>query len=176
MGDFDSYVAYINFEYQQVVDGGYILAGAFETTNTSYDLSYYAFNLKMFEKPYAYGFATQMGEDPTTGEPVEQFVWPLEMGTMIEKTYTYGEPSSAQPEEVQARAKAFEPVSFEAAKKQIADIKGLAVCPNCKESVNADVAYCPKCGTKLEEEAFDVEDVLEEVEDIFEDIVEEVID
>ena len=120
MGDFDSYVAYINFEYQQVVDGGYILAGAFETTNTSYDLSYYAFNLKMFEKPYAYGFATQMGEDPTTGEPVEQFVWPLEMGTMIEKTYTYGEPSSAQPEEVQARAKAFEPVSFEAAKKQIA--------------------------------------------------------
>ena len=66
--------------------------------------------------------------------------------------------------------------AIEAAKKQIADIKGLAVCPNCKESVNADVAYCPKCGTKLEEEAFDVEDVLEEVEDIFEDIVEEVID
>ena len=61
--------------------------------------------------------------------------------------------------------------AIEAAKKQIADIKGLAVCPNCKENVSTDVAFCPKCGTKLEEEAFDVE---EEAEDIFEEIIEEV--
>ena len=66
--------------------------------------------------------------------------------------------------------------AMEAAKKQIADIKGLAVCSNCKESVSADAVFCPKCGTKFEEAAFDVEEVLDEVEDIFEDIVEEVID
>lgn len=37
-------------------------------------------------------------------------------------------------------------------KKQIAEMKGLDVCPNCKEHVEADASYCPKCGAKLEEE------------------------
>ena len=55
--------------------------------------------------------------------------------------------------------------------EQLADeLKGLDVCPNCKEHVNADVVFCPKCGTKMEEEIIDVE----ETEDIFEEVVEEV--
>ena len=63
--------------------------------------------------------------------------------------------------------------AIDAAKKQIADLKGLEVCPNCKEHVSTDVVFCPKCGTKLESEILDDED---EVEDIFEEIVEEVED
>ena len=60
--------------------------------------------------------------------------------------------------------------AIEEASKKIAELKGLDVCPNCKEHVNADVVFCPKCGTKMEEEIIDVE----ETEDIFEEVVEEV--
>lgn len=121
LGDFDSYIAYVNFEYQAVVDGGFIVGGAgLETSSEGYDLAFYEFQLKMFEKPYAYGLATQMVEDEETGEMVETFVWPLEMGNMIEKTYTYGEPSSAEPEEVQARAMQYSAQPLSALKKQIA--------------------------------------------------------
>lgn len=60
--------------------------------------------------------------------------------------------------------------AIEEAGKKVAELKGLDVCPNCKEHVNADVVFCPKCGTKMEEEIIDVE----ETEDIFEDVVEEV--
>ena len=60
--------------------------------------------------------------------------------------------------------------AIEEAGKKIAELKGLDVCPNCKEHVNADVVFCPKCGTKMEEEIIDVE----ETEDIFEEVVEEV--
>ena len=60
--------------------------------------------------------------------------------------------------------------AIEEAGKKVAELKGLDVCPNCKEHVNADVVFCPKCGTKMEEEIIDVE----ETEDIFEEVVEEV--
>lgn len=60
--------------------------------------------------------------------------------------------------------------AIEESGKKIAELKGLDVCPNCKEHVNADVVFCPKCGTKMEEEIIDVE----ETEDIFEEVVEEV--
>ena len=122
LGDLDSYVAYVNFEYQQVVEGGYLVGGAgLECgSNKNYDLDFYEFQLKLFEKPYAYGFATEMGTDPKTGEPVEQFVWPLEMGTFVERTYTYGEPrTEEEPSEVQARAKEFGAVPFAAFQKQL---------------------------------------------------------
>ena len=62
-------------------------------------------------------------------------------------------------------------VAIEEANKKIADLKGLDVCQNCKEHVAADVVFCPKCGTKMEEEIIDEEDV---EEDIFEEVVEEV--
>ena len=63
--------------------------------------------------------------------------------------------------------------AIETAKKQIADLKGLDVCPNCKEHVATDVVFCPKCGTKLEADMFDTE---VDEEDIFEDSVEEVVE
>ena len=46
-------------------------------------------------------------------------------------------------------------------KKQVAEIKGLDVCPSCKEHVEANVVFCPKCGVKVEEDIFE-EEVIEE--------------
>ncbi len=34
---------------------------------------------------------------------------------------------------------------------QIASIKGMKRCPNCKAPSPQDTAYCPKCGTKLDD-------------------------
>lgn len=62
--------------------------------------------------------------------------------------------------------------SIEAYKKQVAEIKGLDVCPNCKEHLESSVVFCPKCGAKVEQEVVD-EDAFE-VEDIVDDVVEEV--
>ena len=53
--------------------------------------------------------------------------------------------------------------SIDAYKKQVAEIKGLDVCPNCKEHVEANVVFCPKCGVKIDEECCD-EEVVEEAE------------
>ncbi len=60
--------------------------------------------------------------------------------------------------------------AIEEATKKIAGLKGLDICPNCKEHVATDVVFCPKCGTKMEEDIIDAE----EEEDIFEEVVEEV--
>lgn len=73
--------------------------------------------------------------------------------------------------------------AVEAAHKQIADLKGLDVCQNCKEHVSAEVVFCPKCGTKVEreieveivvEDEEDEEDIFEEVAEELEEIVEEI--
>ena len=66
--------------------------------------------------------------------------------------------------------------AIEEAAKKIADLKGLDVCPNCKEHVAADVVFCPKCGTKMEEEIIDVEDVVEDIFEETEDVVEDIVD
>lgn len=120
MGDLDSYVAYVNFENQVVVDGGYITSGVGLECGSkgTYDLDFYEFGLKLFAKPYAYGFATEMVEDEKTGEMVETFVWPLEMGEMVEKTYTFGEPRTEEPAEIQARVSK-QTVPFKAVQKQL---------------------------------------------------------
>jgi hypothetical protein len=129
MGDLDSYVAYVNFENQAVVDAGYIVSGVGLECGSkgTYDLDFYEFGLKLFAKPYAYGFATEMVEDEETGEMIETFVLPLEMGEMIEKTYTFGERQSESEEDQtriskQQRVKNnnFGAVPFEALKKQMA--------------------------------------------------------
>ncbi len=38
-------------------------------------------------------------------------------------------------------------------KKQLADVKGMKVCPSCRELIAKDVAFCPKCGSPTEVDA-----------------------
>lgn len=40
--------------------------------------------------------------------------------------------------------------SIESAKKDVAELKGLDVCSNCGEHVDASAAFCPKCGAKVD--------------------------
>lgn len=66
--------------------------------------------------------------------------------------------------------------SIDQYKKQVAELKGLDVCPSCKEHVDADTAYCPKCGTKIEREVCDedvFEDEYKEVAEVVEEVTEE---
>ncbi len=122
MGDYDSFVLYVDWENGSTY-GGNIVGGGFETGGTSpitMDITYYSLQLQLFEEVTTLGFKTEMTEDPATGEMVEAFVWPLEWGNIVEKTYTYGEPSSTQPEEVQASVQQYAPVKLDALKKQIA--------------------------------------------------------
>lgn len=60
--------------------------------------------------------------------------------------------------------------SIDAYKKQVAEIKGLDVCPKCKEHVESDVVFCPKCGAKIEQESYDEDEFVDEVA---EEVVEE---
>lgn len=46
-------------------------------------------------------------------------------------------------------------------KKQISEIKGAKVCPECKAEVDVAFLFCPHCGAKFEEEAAPAEDVCE---------------
>lgn len=48
--------------------------------------------------------------------------------------------------------------SVEAYLKEIAGLQGKDICPNCKNHIEPDMAYCPKCGTRLEEDIFEEED------------------
>lgn len=58
-------------------------------------------------------------------------------------------------------------------KKQVAEIKGLDVCPNCKEHVEPSVVFCPKCGVKIEQESYDEDAFVDEVDEVVEAAVEE---
>ena len=53
--------------------------------------------------------------------------------------------------------------SIDEYKKQVAEIKGLDVCPNCKEQVEPSVVFCPKCGVKIEQESYDEDQFVDEV-------------
>ncbi len=35
-------------------------------------------------------------------------------------------------------------------KRDLADVRGMQICPNCQEEVAPDVSFCPKCGMKIE--------------------------
>lgn len=48
--------------------------------------------------------------------------------------------------------------SIENFKRDIAELKGLDICPNCKDHVEVGAAYCSKCGAKLAESIFEDED------------------
>lgn len=36
--------------------------------------------------------------------------------------------------------------------KELAELKGMTLCKNCKGELQPEMVYCPKCGTKVEEE------------------------
>lgn len=102
----------------------------------------------------------------------------LDIGKMIYEQYKKGVPVDSEFVEL-CEAISDREDSIEAYNKQVADLKGLEVCENCKEHVDASAAYCPKCGTKIErEEKEEVsEEIIEEAEeDIFEEEPIEVVE
>ena len=88
-----------------------------------------------------------------------------DIGKIVYERYQKGKETDAEFIEL-CEAISEREESIDNYKKQVAEIKGLDVCPNCKEHVEANVVFCPKCGTKIEEECCD-EDEFEEAE--FED-------
>lgn len=103
----------------------------------------------------------------------------LDIGKMIYEQYKKGVPVDSEFVEL-CEAISDREDSIEAYNKQVADLKGLEVCVNCKEHVDASAAYCPKCGTKIErEEKAEVEEEIaeeaaeESIKETEEDIFEE---
>lgn len=66
--------------------------------------------------------------------------------------------------------------------KELAELKGMTLCKNCNGELQAEMVYCPKCGTKVEEEIYfeeemenepDFEEEPSEEKDIEKQVVEE---
>lgn len=87
-----------------------------------------------------------------------------DMGKMIYEQFKNGEQVDAPFAELCENIKQRE-ASIEEYNKQIAQLKGFDVCKNCQTGLEPGTVFCPKCGTKVNEE---VED-----EDVFEDETEE---
>lgn len=83
-----------------------------------------------------------------------------DIGKMIYESYKNGEEVDAKFVELCAAIKDREEEIVKM-DKEVAELKGKDVCPECKSHVDADAVYCPKCGAKVE----DVEVVDVEVED-----------
>lgn len=99
-----------------------------------------------------------------------------DIGKMIYEQFKKGKPVSTDFVEL-CEAIEDREESIEAYNKQVADLKGMDVCKNCKEHLDANAAYCPNCGTKvdhedLDEEAFE-EEVVVEAEEVSEEAFEE---
>lgn len=61
-----------------------------------------------------------------------------------------------------------------AMRREMANIKGMKLCPNCEEMVEKEAAYCPKCGSTMETEVtVEKEDIVENVETMAEEAVSE---
>lgn len=56
-------------------------------------------------------------------------------------TLTPGEDIRAAAEEIKGHE-----TQINVFKKNLADVKGMKICPNCREVIPSDVAFCPKCG------------------------------
>lgn len=85
-----------------------------------------------------------------------------DIGKMIYDRYQKGEAVDTEFVDL-CEAIAEREVSIDDYKKEVAKIKGLDVCPKCKEHVEPSVVYCPKCGAKIEQEAYE-EDLFEKEE------------
>lgn len=79
-----------------------------------------------------------------------------DIGKMVFERFQKGEEIDAEFVELCEAIKERE-TSINEYKKQVAELRGLDVCPKCKEHVEANVVFCPKCGSKIEEDVFEEE-------------------
>ena len=64
--------------------------------------------------------------------------------------------------ELIADIKAFEK-SIDSLQEKINQLQGTIHCPNCDNDVPKDSAFCPKCGSRIEDKFYDDEDVVSDV-------------
>lgn len=77
-----------------------------------------------------------------------------DIGKMIYDKFKKGETVDDEFVEL-CEAIAARKVEIAKSKEEIAKIKGLDVCPNCKAYVEQDIQFCPKCGANVEEIEFE---------------------
>ena len=54
-------------------------------------------------------------------------------------------------------------ISIEEMNEEVAGLKGKEVCPECKNHVDAGVAFCSKCGAKIADRIFEEDEVVDEM-------------
>ena len=74
-----------------------------------------------------------------------------DIGKMIYERYKKGEVVDGEFIEL-CEAISEREDSIRKAKEEIANLKGLEVCPKCDAHVEAGINFCPKCGAKMDEE------------------------
>ena len=79
-----------------------------------------------------------------------------DIGKMVYERYQKGKEVDAEFVEFCEAIKERE-TSIEEYKKQVAELKGLDVCPKCKAHVETNATFCPKCVAKIEEDVFEEE-------------------
>jgi len=85
-----------------------------------------------------------------------------DIGKMVYDQYKQGKEIAAEFVEL-CEAIADRENTMEELNKQVAELKGKEICENCKEHLDANVSYCPNCGTKVKREA-ETKEVVAEVE------------
>lgn len=74
-----------------------------------------------------------------------------DIGKMIYERYKKGETVDEQYVELCEAIKAREQ-EIKKRREEVAELKGLDVCPKCKAHVETDASFCPKCGAKISDE------------------------
>ena len=87
-----------------------------------------------------------------------------DIGKMVYERYQKGKEVDAEFVEF-CEAISGREESIDEYKKQVAEIKGLDVCPSCKAHVEANVVFCPKCGAKIDDDCCEEAEFEDEFED-----------
>jgi len=72
-----------------------------------------------------------------------------EMGKALYEAFTQGENIGESFKEYCEKIKSYEE-NIKEIKQKILELKNIKICPGCNEELEAEVAFCPKCGTKQE--------------------------
>ena len=78
----------------------------------------------------------------------------MDLGKMVYDKFSEGEVIAPEFSEVCDEIQSREE-EITACTKKIADLKGTALCDKCKYPLEQDMAFCPKCGHKVEREECD---------------------